>query len=414
VRLRIIAVWAALRSSYWFVPALMATGSLVLAYVFVSINNVLPKVTSDKLNWIYGGGAQGARSVLSTIAGSVITVAGTTFSITIAALSLASSQFGPRLLRTFRRDTGNQIVLGTFISTFLYCLLVLRTIVGTDNNSYVPNLAITFGVFLAILSLVVLIYFIHHTAASIQVENLMTSVQHEVIRTIENSMPEQGKLKNTEREQVPGSVPPVSADTATVKTQSSGYLLRVDYDALVKYASKQGCVVQVQMRPGNFSLPELTLATVSPAQCATDDLYGSFYFGHERTPDQDPEHALLELAEIAVRALSPGINDPFTAISCLDKLTDSMNLVSRRRMESPLLYDSDGNLRVVANRFTYENLVTAAYQFIRKAAAGNREVLECLYNRIELLLAMTDHPELRSALQHQLERTRHNIQQCEL
>ncbi len=393
----------------------MALGASILAYSLVAVNDYIPTKSLDKLKWLYSGGPEGARSVLSTIAGSVVTVAGTVFSITIAALTLASSQFGPRLLRTFRRDTGNQIVLGTFISTFLYCLLVLRTVLGTDKNQFVPGAAVTVGVLLAVLSLAVLIYFIHHTAASIQVSNLMESVERELNSTIENNLPDRGEKEAPS----PRNDPPRIGNAKEIKTREGGYLLHVDYESLIHHAARMNGFIHIYLRPGNFSLVDFPLAAITPAAVVSADedyssLYGCFYFGSERTPEQDPEHAFLQLAEIAVRALSPGINDPFTAIACLDKITQSMALVARRRIDSRFLYDERNTLRVVAVRVQYEELVIAGFQFIRKAALGNREVLNHLASRLKMLLERADDPDLRSALERQLSRTEENIQACEL
>lgn len=393
----------------------MAIASTVLAYTFIAINDYVPHSVVQKLNWVYGGGPQGARSVLSTIAGSVVTVAGTTFSITIAALTLASSQFGPRLLRTFRRDVGNQIVLGTFISTFLYCLLVLRTVLGTDKGQYVPDLAVTFGVILAVLSLAVLIYFIHHTAASIQVSTLMESVERELNLVIQDTFPS----RENPHEPAPALsegfyLPP--EDTRQLTTPRAGYLIHIDYEGLINYAQKENCRIMVYRKPGSFSLPGLSLAAVAPASACQDDsaLYGFFYFGSERTPEQDPEHAFLQLAEIGVRALSPGINDPFTAIACLDKLTRSMALIAERRPAPTLLCDHTNTPRVAVTSFQHDELVVAAFQFIRKAASGNREVLAHLSCRLTLLLERAEDSDLHLALSRQLALTEEDIRRCTL
>jgi uncharacterized membrane protein len=172
--------WDRLRSSYWFIPSVMALIAISLSFATIAADTKFRDDMLREQGWIYTGGAEGARAVLSVIAGSIITVAGTTFSITIASLSLASAQFGPRLLHNFMRDTGNQVVLGTFISTFLYCLLVLRTIRGLEDNTYVPHLSVTLGVALAVASLGVLIYFIHHVAESIQVAHIIHVVGAEL------------------------------------------------------------------------------------------------------------------------------------------------------------------------------------------------------------------------------------------
>jgi uncharacterized membrane protein len=166
-------LWEALHSSYWFVPTLMVVIAIALAFAMLSLDRAGKSGPIESLGWIYTGGPDGARTMLSAIASSMITVAGTAFSITLVALTLASSQFGPRLLRNFMQDTGNQIVLGTFIATFIYCLLVLRTVRGDDYNVFVPQLSVTVGIVLAIASIGVLIYFIHHASTTIQASHVI-------------------------------------------------------------------------------------------------------------------------------------------------------------------------------------------------------------------------------------------------
>ncbi len=162
----------------------------------------------DKLGWIYTRGPDGARAVLSTIAGSMITVAGVVFSVTIVALSLASNQFGPRLLRNFMRDRGNQIVLGTFVATYLYCLLVMRTVQGMDGSQFVPHLSVTVAILMAVASLGVLIYFIHHVAVSIQAPELIANVAHELHEAIDRLFPEElGYAPRKRRTSKPTSFP---------------------------------------------------------------------------------------------------------------------------------------------------------------------------------------------------------------
>ena len=170
-----------LRSSFWVVPSLMALSAIGLSYGAIALDSgPIGKKMANSLSWLWSGGAEGARSLLSTVASSMITVAGTVFSITIAALTLASSQFGPKLLRNFTQDTGNQVVLGTFIATYVYCLLVLRTVRGQSAGAFVPYLSVTGGLLLALASLAVLIYFIHHVASAIQAEKLIAAVGAEL------------------------------------------------------------------------------------------------------------------------------------------------------------------------------------------------------------------------------------------
>jgi uncharacterized membrane protein len=190
---RLLNVWNQVHTSFWFVPTVMAVAAALLSFLALDLDRLVGEKFAQSMGFIWSGGAQGARSLLSTIAGSMITVAGTVFSITIVALTLASSQFGPRLLRNFVRDTGNQITLGTFTATFLYCILILRTIRAQDEGAFVPYISVTIGVGLAVASLGVLIYFVHHVSITIQAENLIARVGRELRDSVDAHFPEIGQ-----------------------------------------------------------------------------------------------------------------------------------------------------------------------------------------------------------------------------
>jgi uncharacterized membrane protein len=191
LKTKLVNILDDVRSSFWFVPALMVAAAIFLAWITVSLDEVFDSSKTEGLGWIYTGGAEGARLLLSTIAGSMITVASVTFSITIVALTLTSSQFGPRLLRNFMWDGGNQLTLGTFIATFVYCLLVLRTIRGNGETSFVPHVSVTVALVLALAGLGVLIYFIHHVALGIQANSVVASVSAELDEAIIRLFPQQ-------------------------------------------------------------------------------------------------------------------------------------------------------------------------------------------------------------------------------
>ncbi|MBZ0110885.1 MAG: DUF2254 domain-containing protein, partial [Thermoanaerobaculia bacterium] len=179
-----------IRSSFWFLPSLMAVGAVLLAFGTVALDDAIANDWLLRQGWVYTGGAEGASAVLGTIAGSMITIAGVVFSMTLVALSLASSQFGPRLLRNFMRDTTNQVVLGTFIATFLYCLFVLGTIRRAEEIAFVPHLSVSIGILTAVCSLAVFIYFIHHVSVSIQSHQIVSRVWQDLIRGIDRAFPE--------------------------------------------------------------------------------------------------------------------------------------------------------------------------------------------------------------------------------
>ena len=400
MRTHLLFLWSTLRSAYWFIPTLMACGAIALAFGSVKLDEFVRGAVEAKLGWVYSGGPAGARAVLATIAGSIITVAGTTFSITIAAFSLASSQFGPRLLRTFRRDTGNQFVLGTFIATFIYSLLVLRTIRGTESDTYVPHLSVTLGVVLACLSLAVLIYFIHHTAASIQVSHLIDSVGTELEMIIVNHLPEKGTYGGA----MPADFGFDDEHCAPILARKGGYLLHIDYKALVKIAARHNSVFRLYSQSGDFIVAGtrlMAIGGVSRACVQWKEIESNIYLGIERSPEQDLEFGFLQLAEIAVRALSPGINDPFTAINCIDRIAAGFCLFVQREIPSAFHYDAKGTLRLITVPATYRQLVQAAFHHIGHAGKDNPWVLKHLRAKIMLVLSMTVNEDCREALMNE-------------
>ena len=187
---KLAKLWDSLHSSFWFVPTLMVVLAIALSFITVWIDQSQEDNIIENIDWAYSLGPSGSRAILSAIAGSMVSVATTAFSITIVALQLASSQFGPRLLRNFMQDTGNQIVLGTFISTFVYSLMVLRTVNVVEKDVFVPHLAVSIGIALAIASVGVLIYFIHHSASSIQVDQVIKQVGYDLDIVIDRLFPE--------------------------------------------------------------------------------------------------------------------------------------------------------------------------------------------------------------------------------
>ncbi len=361
------------RESFWFLPALMSVAAVVLSFVTLTLD--------DKLEWSglgsgpFGsaGSADGARTLLATIAGSMITVASLTFSITIASLSLASSQFGPRLVRNFMRDTGNQIVLGTFIATFAYCVLILRTVKGSETNLFVPSISLITGVVLAMASLGVLIYFINHIAISIQASRIIATIGNDLTKTIDRLYPE--RLKDGEGdeqgyEEDEEWSPP--GEPQWVSANRSGYIQNVQYQDLVSLAAEASVVIRVPHHPGQFVAKDSTIAEVfgEPSLQGDQDfstrLTNAFWMGSERSSGRDIEFYIDQLVEIAVRALSPGINDPFTAMQCLDQLGASLRQLAERKLPSANHRDEDDDIRVVASTQTLEGALGAAFNLIRQ------------------------------------------------
>ncbi|WP_079200927.1 DUF2254 domain-containing protein [Pseudomonas sp. CC6-YY-74] len=377
----LLKYWYRLRSSFWFVPAAMACLAVALAFCAVELDKAVTDDWLQFLGWSYSGGAEGASLLLGTVAGSMIAIAGTVFSMTLVALSLASSQLGPRLLRNFMRDTANQVVLGTFVATFVYCLLVLRTIRRADEGAFVPHLSVSIGVLLAIVSVGVLIYFIHHISVSIQADQVVARVGRELDEGIDRLFPgDLGKPGSAaSRASSEASLPAAFArEACPVGALEDGYLQLIDADALMALASQEDLLLRLERRPGHYLTKGRAMVMVWPGDRVTETLAGklnaAFVLGNQRTAAQDVEFSFQQLVEIAVRALSPGINDPFTAVACVDRLGSALCRLARRDMPSHLRFDSHGRLRLVALGSTFAGIVDTAFNQIRQSARSNPAV----------------------------------------
>lgn len=297
--IRLVKLWDETRSSYWFVPGLMVSGAILLSLVTVSLEGYFQDRVLRSLGFIWSGGAEGARGILQAIAGSMITVAGVTFSITMVALSFASSQFGSRLLRNFMADTGNQVVLGTFVATFIYCLLVLRTVRSDGGAEFVPYISITTALVLALVGLILLIYFIHHMALSMQAPYIIGEVAADLFKTIERLFPSEADTHGVDGPKQPGEreLPQDFDERVKLITfESNGYIQAIDEGELIHLAGDQGLIVKLPVRPGDFVIKGQTLAFVWPEDKMNDKLAHkietNLIIGKQRTHTQDVEFGI--------------------------------------------------------------------------------------------------------------------------
>jgi uncharacterized membrane protein len=408
-RVALLKWWEDIRSSYWFIPTLMAVGAIALSVVAVYVDSRIGADWLGAVPWLYENRPAGARDLLSTIAGSMITVAGVTFSITVAAVAYAASQFGPRLLTNFMGDRGNQVTLGVFIATFLYCLLVLRTIrdgvevaaetpldatAAATGTAFVPHSAILVALALAILSVGVLIYFIHHVPQSIHVSNVIAAVGRDLMEGIDRAFPADAAEGGETPPSAPDPVYAAQADPAppnavAVPARRTGYLQRIDDEGPAEIAEEHDLVVRLVVRPGDFAPEGQPLAYAWPAERVSDDvrdqLGGAFAFGSRRTHAQDVVFFVNELAEIAGRALSPGVNDPFTASACMDWLGAAGTRLAGRPTPAPRRADASGTVRLFARPLTFRDFLQEGFARVRPYAAG--DVNACLH-QLEALAGM--------------------------
>ncbi|MCU0535160.1 MAG: DUF2254 domain-containing protein [Hydrococcus sp. Prado102] len=412
-------LWDSLHSSYWFLPSIFAGVAIALAFTMLWLDRQGYYGPLEKWGWIYTGGANGAREVLSSVASSTIGVAGTVFSITIVALQLAASNFGSRLMRNFMQDTGNQVVLGTFIGTFIYSLLVLRTIQGDgdDYDKFVPQLSVTVAIVLAIASIGVLIYFIHHASTIIQVSHVISETSDDLDRAIDRLFPEKIGRGTSQLKQPVEEIPDdFDSNAYGVKAKSNGYLQAIDDEELMKLACQYDLLLHLNYRPGKFILKDSELMIVYPKENVTRKLIkkldNAFILGKERTEQQDVEFPIEQLVEIALRAISPGINDPFTAIRCIDRLGAGLARLAQRNFPSSYRYDDNKNLRLVAKRVTFAGLVDTAFNQIRQYGKSDVAVTIRLLEAIATVARYTSTQKEREVLLRHAEMIRRDSQQA--
>ena len=376
-----------LGSSYWFIPSVMAIAAILLAGGMVALDTVVGSSWMDGYVWLYASRPDGARQVLSSVGGSMITVAGTVFSVTIAAVVYASGQYGPRLLTNFMRDRGNQVTLGTFIATFLYCLLVLRTIHSAQESGgygFVPNLALLVGVLLALCSIAVLIYFIHHVPSKIHINSVIEDVGIRLLRGIDDRFPRFVGRSPQDHAATTSLVPATFRDDADaaiasqrriIVARDTGYIQFLDDEALLRLATRHDLVLRLQYQPGDFvHVGRALIEAWPPGKCddaCANDLRELFSVGSRRSALQDLRFLVDELVEIAARALSPGVNDPFTAVTCLDWLSAALSEIAARALPSQLRVDYDGALRVIAHPVTFAALMDRSFGALAQYCAAD-------------------------------------------
>ncbi|MGY6588878.1 MAG: DUF2254 domain-containing protein [Wenzhouxiangella sp.] len=375
------------RTSFWFVPALLVAGAFVGAFLMVWVDGWMDLPENGLLErLVYSGDADGVRSILSTIAGAMMTIAGVVFSLTMITLTMASSQFGPRLIRNFMKSRGNQIVLGTFIATFIYCLLVLLMVHNSDEAPFVPGLAVSFAVLVAVINSAMLVWFIHHVASAIQADLVVADVGGEFADSLAQIYPEHFSY---ELRALDGFDP--GPATTRVRAAGGHYLHAIRAETLVDLACEKDMVLSLLVRPGKMLMPNAVLAIAhGPERLSDSDqqtIRDAFLTGPERTDEQDTEFTINQLVEVALRALSPGINDPFTALSCIDHLAAGLCRVGQRDFPGGLVVDGDGQPRLLVQPLTFEGLFHSAFDQLRQIAPAHPVIAIRLLERLNSLAA---------------------------
>lgn len=384
------------RSSLWLLPAVMSGLAVALAWLLLFSDVEFAGFDQSERWWLYSGDASTARNLLSSLLTGMITMTSLVVSITMVVLSLAAGQLGPRLIGNFISDRQIQAVFGLFMATILYILFVLRSLANELGAEHVPHIAVTAASALSMLCLFALLFYVHKLARSIIADTVVREVAAELERAIAEApteSPERG---------------PAQADVIRYPHRSwaslgrSGYVQVIAYKRLAALASQEDILIRCNVRPGHFVLRggnhvEL-FSHAPPREGIAKDIRAAFVIGSERTPTQDLEFSVRQLVEVAVRAMSTGVNDPFTAVAVVDRLGAALESASRRAPPPSCYFDADGAIRVIANTHDFAGLLDASFNQIRQAAARDAAVLIRMSRIIGQLALVVEGEERRQPL----------------
>ena len=375
---RIRSALLSINASYWFYPALFSAIAFVLSFFTIYLDRNGASDYFTNYEWLHVSRPNGARTTLTVIAGSMIGVASTVFSITIAAVAYASGNYGPRLLTNFMEDKGNQLSLATFIATFVYALMVVRVVRDEDERAasaadasasflpgFTPQLSLMVAMIMAIFAVAVLVYFLHHIPASIRINTVLKDIGVRLIRDIKRRYPSEIEEREP-REQTEGE--PVIA-------QAMGYIDIIDFDSLDEVARDYEVTIALKVRTGDFIHPDVPIVELSGHEADEEiskKIRNCFSTDGMRTATQDLEYLIDELVEIALRALSPGINDPFTAITAMHWMGAALaELGSRDLDRGPEQEDYDWE-RVQPLSDDFRHFIERSFGAMRSGVATNR------------------------------------------
>ena len=409
---RLRSFWDRLNSSFWFVPAILTLCGIALSGITQPLDRIL-QGSLDSLPTVISGGSQGASSVLAAISGSLITVIATAFSLSIVALSLASGQYSPRLLPSFLADRGLQVVLGVYIGTFVYSLIVLRlvSVSGGESSSFNPTISVGVAILLALACVGLLIYFINHLTQLIQSSTIVQMAHGDVM----DALSDLDDFEDGDSEEIkdphenPEWSETLSHPPSVVLAVNHGYVQYLNVDSILHQVVDEGTVVvEIPLAPGQFAVAGLPIAKVWPARKEDLDsekvsqVNRAFVLGKERSFQQDFAFGLRQLADIALKGLSPGINDPTTAMQAMDRMENIFVALGSKALPRRVQRrEVDGRRVLVKIGYsTFDDHVGLAFDQVRRAAfaTGQVAVLERLLEILDQSLSANTAGERQRAL----------------
>ena len=396
MRATLTQIWLRLQASYYFIPSLMVVGALGLATLTTQIDLAYQVEIEERLGWFLAGTAAGARSILGAIAGSMISVAAVTFSLTMVAVTTAAGQYGPRLISNFMRDRANQITLGTFLATFLYALLVLRNVSALQEDGeigLVPSLSVLVALLLTLMSVGVLIHFIHHIPETLNVGTITSRVARKLNTRIRTGIfPIMKGLEAVEADGLGDPFDP--ATTQTARADAPGFVETISLKGLVEWAADNRLRARLRCAPGDFLFTGDALVdlvgddpSAMPDLDMCADARGFFAQGPERTEHQNVLFLADELVEIAARALSPGVNDPFTAINCIHWFGEACVAMMESAHPATCVGLSDGAPRVWTSTVDFERLIGVLFGQCRQYICADENAARSAFRTLYALKA---------------------------
>lgn len=392
--------WDRMKVSFWFAPVVMSAGAVLLAWAMYRLDTLIPNEALETSHFILTGTPGELRTMLISMAGTILATAGVVFTLLTLPLSTVAAQYGSRLLRVFLGDRTTQLVLGMFVATFVYCLAGALSIPPATVEPDGPQLTATVGLFLMLGTFASLILLVQHISTMLQAPNIAAAAGAELRDvvltelTLEDQIIEQISLEAADAM--------VEKDSYPIRVSESGYIQYIDPESVLTLARENDLVIRLLCKPGHFLWHETIVALVWPANRVNEELEreirNAFRVGNGRTPTQDLVYAVNQLTEMAVRAMSPAINDPFTAMTCLDHLGEGLGLFIQQGRKSPHYYDQDHRLRLVLEPVTLDELLGAAFDMLRHASCDNISVLLHMLEVIDGISRKTKSPEARQSL----------------
>ncbi len=406
-RVTVRYTWDRLRVSFWFAPLVMSAAAIVLARAMQWVDLRIPNEMLQDSNLVLSGSISELRTTLVSIATTTLATAGVVFTLLTLPLSTVAAQYGSRLLRVFLGDRTTQLVLGMFAATFVYCITAATSMPPLEIELPIepggPQLTATLGLLLMMAAFASLILLVQHISTMLQAPNIAAAAGVQLRDVVLAEMPDEVWDGDSQRQTGQSAPEPLlETDGCPVRVRDSGYIQYADLETIFTLARENDLVIRLLRQPGRFVGRGAVVAQVWPAGRAderwAEQIRHAFRLGNQRTPTQDVECAVNQLVEMAVRAMSPAINDPFTAMTCLDHIGEGLALFLRQGEKSRHYYDGNGQLRLIFEPVTFDELLSAAFDKLRHASCNDASVLLHMLEVIDAIGQEAKTPEARQKL----------------